>query len=197
MNNADEIRILVIDDEEAYRRMMIEMLTGKLPGVKTVEASDGAVGLDTLKAHPFDCVLLDYQLPRKDGMQVLEEALESGAVQLGLPLEQLEYEIRERGDRGLFGMGRRGWVLQVYQAVAKETPLSSSADEGDTRTEDAEVELTNRPGEIIPLCKMHTKEVLVAGLRWNLSQMEDAVTQTIDLIIGMCADDEDEEEEAW
>jgi len=54
--------------------------------------------------------------------------------------------------------------------------------------------ITNRPGEIISLCKSHTKDVLVAGLRWNLSQMEAAVEETIGLIIGLCNDDEDDEE---
>jgi uncharacterized protein (DUF342 family) len=78
----------------------------------------------------------------------LEEALESGAVQLGLPLEKLEYEVAQRGDGGLLGLGRRTWVLQVYEAVQKETPIASSGEDGPLEGNGAEVRPTIRPGEV-------------------------------------------------
>jgi response regulator RpfG family c-di-GMP phosphodiesterase len=77
MNNNDELWILVIDDEEQFRRMMIEMLERKLPNVHTAETSNGADGLEAMKKEAFDCIILDYKMPQKNGMQVLKEARES------------------------------------------------------------------------------------------------------------------------
>ncbi|UCH10570.1 MAG: response regulator [Fidelibacterota bacterium] len=78
MNHDDELWILVIDDEEQFRRMMIEMLERNLPNVHTAESSNGADGLEAMKNESFDCVILDYKMPQKNGLQVLKEVREAG-----------------------------------------------------------------------------------------------------------------------
>lgn len=79
----------------------------------------------------------------------LEEALESGAVQLGLPLERLEYEVVTRGDRGVFGVGRKPWVVQVYQStLAAAAVEAEGAPEGAAAAAEAAAEDASRPGEI-------------------------------------------------
>ena len=79
----------------------------------------------------------------------LEEALDSGAVQLGLPLQMLEYEVVTRGDRGVFGVGRKPWVVRVYESTlaGREAPSESSVAEGLAAGAGA-AEITARPGEI-------------------------------------------------
>src|SRR5437016_143562 len=71
--NVDEAstpRILVIDDDEAVRSMIVETLRGE--GYRVDEASNGAAGLEQLQAAGSDLILLDIIMPRVDGYEFLE-----------------------------------------------------------------------------------------------------------------------------
>jgi DNA-binding response OmpR family regulator len=59
------MKALVIDDEEDYRIIMMEVLTGA--GYEVRAAKDGAEGLEMLKAAPADVVLVDWMMPKMDG----------------------------------------------------------------------------------------------------------------------------------
>lgn len=63
-------RVLVIDDEENIRKTLTEILADE--GHEIIVAQDGDRGLAALADMP-DVVLLDLQLPRKDGLVVLQE----------------------------------------------------------------------------------------------------------------------------
>ncbi|MDR1933340.1 MAG: FapA family protein [Spirochaetales bacterium] len=47
----------------------------------------------------------------------LEEALQQAAIELGLALRKIEYEIVERGAKGTFGFKRKPWVLEAYKST--------------------------------------------------------------------------------
>jgi len=52
----------------------------------------------------------------------LDEALADAAVQLNTKVANLEYEIKEKGFDGFFGIAKRPWFITVYQnadAVSK------------------------------------------------------------------------------
>ncbi|HHT9138317.1 MAG TPA: response regulator [Candidatus Wunengus sp. YC60] len=66
-------RILVIDDEEIICTLLKDTLTDAGYQVETV--TNGIEGLEKLlKGEPFDILLTDIRMPKKDGMQVLKEA---------------------------------------------------------------------------------------------------------------------------
>jgi DNA-binding NtrC family response regulator len=66
--------ILVIDDEVSIRKTLIEILS--FEGYKTHEASDGEQGIKIFSEHKFDAVLCDIKMPKMDGMEFLNKALE-------------------------------------------------------------------------------------------------------------------------
>ncbi len=49
----------------------------------------------------------------------IDEALADAAVQLGLPLKNLEFEVIEKGNAGILGAGRKNWRVRAYPAAAK------------------------------------------------------------------------------
>jgi two-component system chemotaxis response regulator CheY len=62
------LKVLVVDDDHAMRKVVRTMLTGI--GVKTVyEACDGMSGLDAIRAHAPDLVIVDWEMPGIDGAQ--------------------------------------------------------------------------------------------------------------------------------
>jgi DNA-binding response OmpR family regulator len=64
-------RIVVIEDEPAIRRGVADAL--RASGYATVEAPDGARGLEEAIRIGVELVLLDLLLPRRDGLEVLTE----------------------------------------------------------------------------------------------------------------------------
>lgn len=61
--------ILLIDDEAELRDLLEEALRGG--GHKVTTASDGAEGLDHIKAGVFDVVVCDVRLPKVDGLTLM------------------------------------------------------------------------------------------------------------------------------
>jgi adenylate cyclase len=64
-------KILVVDDTEMNRDMMCALL--EADGHKSSVAVNGRIGLEMIKAEPFDLVLLDVMMPEINGYQVLEQ----------------------------------------------------------------------------------------------------------------------------
>jgi signal transduction histidine kinase/CheY-like chemotaxis protein len=69
-------RVLIVDDEPDVRHVLSRHI-GAL-GLDPVEAEDGDVALEKVKAEHFDCVLLDLKMPRISGRTVIEEARRAG-----------------------------------------------------------------------------------------------------------------------
>lgn len=63
--------ILVVDDETPARYAMAKAIRGE--GRTIVEADDGDVALQLIDAHSPDLVFLDLTMPRRSGMEVLEQ----------------------------------------------------------------------------------------------------------------------------
>lgn len=70
-------KILVADDEENIRKTLREILEDESHTV--VLAEDGEQALKLSREECPDVVLLDIQMPKKDGLSVLEELKRSGA----------------------------------------------------------------------------------------------------------------------
>ncbi len=63
------IRFLVADDDPAMRTL-VAVLLGDIAEI--VEAADGDEALDMLKERAYDLVLLDWDMPGPDGLEVLK-----------------------------------------------------------------------------------------------------------------------------
>jgi signal transduction histidine kinase len=72
------LRLLVVDDDEVDRLAVRRAL--REAGIEAVidERADDASALAALKAEPYDCVLLDYNLPGVTGLDVLVRIRVSG-----------------------------------------------------------------------------------------------------------------------
>ena len=67
--------ILIIDDEKAIRKTLIEILS--FEGYKLDEAMDGEEGLKKFREKNYDVVLCDIKMPKLDGIEFLQKAGES------------------------------------------------------------------------------------------------------------------------
>jgi two-component system, NarL family, sensor histidine kinase EvgS len=73
-------RILVVDDEERNRRLLVAMLEAE--NYTALEAADGAQALELVRQNPPDMVLLDIMMPGMDGYAVVRALRADAATQL-------------------------------------------------------------------------------------------------------------------
>ncbi len=65
------MRILIVDDEPQLLSQLSQSLSDQRYEIET--AVDGEEALDRIFAAPFDLILLDIMLPKRDGLSVLNE----------------------------------------------------------------------------------------------------------------------------
>ena len=64
--------ILIVEDEDAIRRVLKKVLSEENPKYKLDEAPDGEKAIILIKTQHYDLVLCDIKMPKKDGIEVLE-----------------------------------------------------------------------------------------------------------------------------
>ena len=69
---ADDLRVIVVDDEEPARRLLREYL-GDVTGISVIaECGNGFEAVKAVAEHDPDLMLLDIQMPKLDGFEVVE-----------------------------------------------------------------------------------------------------------------------------
>jgi two-component system sensor histidine kinase/response regulator len=125
-------KILVIEDEEAVRANIVEMLDAE--GFNVIEAEDGVVGAQSAREHLPDLVLCDIMMPRMDGHAVLK-ALRQDASTVIMPFVYLTAkadwaDVRQGMELGaddyLIKPFTRGQLLQAISTrLAKQSVITA------------------------------------------------------------------------
>ncbi len=79
----------------------------------------------------------------------IEDALLQGAIELGLPVRRLEYEVLDKGKKGFFGMGHKNSTLIVYEAEKQihfDTDEDNDLDHLSEVDNDMVEEVVSKPG---------------------------------------------------
>jgi two-component system, OmpR family, response regulator PfeR len=67
----DQTHVLIVEDDENFR-FWLASIARKL-GLVVTTASDGVEGLAALRAGSFDLLIADFEMPRKDGLELIAE----------------------------------------------------------------------------------------------------------------------------
>lgn len=62
-------RVLVIDDDDTMREMLVQMMERE--GIESVSAEDGHKGLRLLQREEIELVITDIVMPRKEGLETI------------------------------------------------------------------------------------------------------------------------------
>ncbi|MGH9114948.1 MAG: response regulator transcription factor, partial [Acidimicrobiales bacterium] len=94
------MRILIVEDELSMARSLTNGLEAE--GYTVDVATDGEDGLDRALRHPYDAIVLDLMLPKRNGFAVTEALRSAGARTpvLMLTAKQGEYDQTEALDTG-------------------------------------------------------------------------------------------------
>ena len=117
---AEPIRVLVVDDQELFRRGLT-MLLGVEPGIEVVgEAGDGVEGTTLAASAAPDVVLLDIRMPKRSGIEAclaIKEAVPSAKI-IMLTVSDEEADLYEAVKSGASGyLLKDSSIEEVAQAV--------------------------------------------------------------------------------
>lgn len=105
----DNIKILVVDDEERMRRLVKDFLAKK--GYAVIEASNGREALDLFyKDNSIDLVILDVMMPVMDGWATLREIRETSKV----PVIMLTAKAEEHDELLGFELGVDEYITKPF-----------------------------------------------------------------------------------
>lgn len=107
----DSIKLLIVDDDDVDRLALKRTLARAGVAGEHAEASDPAEALEQLRHETFDCIILDYQLPGTDGLQVLNAIRAAGVRTPVIALtgqgdEQTAVELMKAGAADYIGKGQ-------------------------------------------------------------------------------------------
>ena len=67
-------QVLIVDDEEPIRALLQRCVKLARPACRVVTATNGTEALARLQTQPFDLIILDYQMPRMNGLDLAQAA---------------------------------------------------------------------------------------------------------------------------
>jgi two-component system response regulator QseB len=78
------MRVLFVDDNAMNRTVVKSMLAAA--EVEMVEAADAEIGLALVEAEDFDVILMDYRMPRMDGLAAIRSIRARSDAKACLPI---------------------------------------------------------------------------------------------------------------
>ena len=129
--------VLHIEDHPASRVLVRDILA-TLDGVRLLEASDGTGGLESVRTHRPDIVILDINLPDMDGYEVLDRIRRDPAFDrmpvVGLSADALPHHIEKARKAGFFR-----YITKPLEVNAFLDALRDALDTTDPRGSDTPV----------------------------------------------------------
>jgi type IV pilus assembly protein PilB len=114
-------RILIADDDPQMRRLVRSIL--ERDGYEVTEAADGLDALDQVESKSFDLMVLDVDMPRLDGLGVLEE-LRARVATSGVPVIVLTARTDDTESRVL-DLGAQDFLTKPVQAQSLQARVKA------------------------------------------------------------------------
>ncbi len=116
----EPIRVLVVDDQELFRRGLVMLLSTETDIEVIGEASDGVAGTDMATSLAPDVVLLDVRMPKRTGIEAcrsIKEAVPSAKI-IMLTVSDEEADLYEAVKNGAAGyLLKDSSIEEVAQAI--------------------------------------------------------------------------------
>jgi len=167
-----EKKILMIDDDPAFREMVNIALKHGIPDLQIDEVRDGHLGEKKLMDIKYDLILLDYRLPfGMDGLRFLEKTQE---IRSGTPLIMITGEGNEEVAAKAFRMGVTDYL------VKKKNLLSTLQSKVEEILNAEETEIVEPPRKRASLSNAASSVEFINNYREEMPPAEEAVEDSIE-----------------
>jgi class 3 adenylate cyclase/CheY-like chemotaxis protein len=178
------VTVLVADDGRDNREFIVEHIL-RPRGFTPLLARDGQEAMALVRQHRPDIILLDLQMPRMNGMQVLEALLDEG---FDIPVILMTFHGSEEIAIEVFRKGVRDYVMKPYTVDEMEEAIEHTLGEVRLRREkdalterllSANAALNRRVRELNTLYQIGKSVTALVGMDQLLTRIIDAATQVI------------------
>lgn len=104
-------RVLIVDDSATMRDMVSYTLD--TAGFKVVSAVDGVDALEKADGLPMDLIITDINMPRMDGIDLIEKLRELAEFK-GVPILCLTTETGDDTKNAAKNAGATGWIQKPF-----------------------------------------------------------------------------------
>ncbi|MGJ3249425.1 MAG: ATP-binding protein [Elainellaceae cyanobacterium] len=143
----EAIRILVVDDDEVDRLVIGRALKKAGISIKLTEACDYSAAIAILEQESFDCIFIDYRLPDKDGLALVQDLRGAGidtplVILTGQADDQIAVELIKAGASDYLSKDRISSrslsrrlqnVIRIHQANVEATVANQKLRETEER----------------------------------------------------------------
>ena len=116
------MRILVVDDFQTMRRIIINLLR-QLGFTNVVEAQDGQLALEKVKDDKIDLVISDWSMPNMTGLEFLK-VLRSSEEYKDLPFIMVTAEGKKENVIAAVQAGVNNYIVKPFNAAKNKEKLS-------------------------------------------------------------------------
>ncbi|MFT7433569.1 MAG: two-component system chemotaxis response regulator CheY [Alphaproteobacteria bacterium] len=116
------MRILVVDDFQTMRRIIINLLR-QLGFTNVVEASDGKLALERVQDDKIDLVVSDWNMPNMTGLEFLQ-ALRASEEYKTLPFIMVTAEGKKENVIVAVQAGVNNYIVKPFNAATLKEKLS-------------------------------------------------------------------------
>lgn len=103
-------RILVADDSQTMRMLLLFHIIKMMPGVRVVEAVNGAHALEKLKQQDVDLILTDMNMPELDGAGLIRAVRQD--LKLDTPIIIITTKGKQRDRERGMDLGANGYITK-------------------------------------------------------------------------------------
>jgi chemosensory pili system protein ChpA (sensor histidine kinase/response regulator) len=109
----DHLRVLVVDDSISVRKVVSNLITQQ--GWVPISARNGIEAIEKIREEKPDIVLLDVEMPRMNGFEVLQ-ALQAQPELRDIPVAMLTSRSAEKYQKKARELGARGFMNKPFKA---------------------------------------------------------------------------------
>lgn len=104
--------ILAVDDSVSVRKMVQFTLEAK--GMQVKVADDGLEALEVLRHHTIDAIILDINMPKMNGLELLQKVKSDGAYAT-IPVIMLTTEGQDEDKDKAVALGASAYVVKPFK----------------------------------------------------------------------------------
>jgi CheY-like chemotaxis protein len=125
MSRQRRFQVLVVDDEPGMRETLFDILEQN--GYDVSVASDGDDALAVMHTHDVDVVVMDVQMPKRDGVSVLQQLSPPPPAVIMVTAYAVEERLRAAVDANAFAILHKPFPVGRLLSLVASASASRSA----------------------------------------------------------------------
>lgn len=124
MTGPNGLNVLVVDDEPGMRETLVDIL--ETVGYNVSAAGDGEQALQAVRTSDVDIVVMDVQMPKRDGVSVLQQLQPPPPTIIMMTAYAIEERLRSAVDANAFAILHKPFAVTRLLSILESASGSAA-----------------------------------------------------------------------